>query len=75
LGRGTCSVTRRLGDDGAFSLPQTEEIEQVILSGGTALEIERQSKKEGVNDLRRSALNKVKAGQISLVEMNRVTKD
>ena len=31
LGRDTCSVTRRLGDDGAFSLPQTEEIEQVIL--------------------------------------------
>ena len=64
------------GRSGVFQvMPVTEEIEQVILSGGTALEIERQSKKEGVNDLRRSALNKVKAGTISLVEMNRVTKD
>ncbi|MGK7296391.1 MAG: type IV-A pilus assembly ATPase PilB [Candidatus Wenzhouxiangella sp. M2_3B_020] len=64
------------GRSGVFQvMPVTEDIEQIILSGGTALEIERQSKKEGVKDLRRSALNKVKSGQISLVEMNRVTKD
>ena len=64
------------GRSGVFQvMPVTEEIEQIILSGGTALEIERQSKKEGVKDLRRSALNKVKSGAISLVEMNRVTKD
>ncbi|MDT8439864.1 MAG: type IV-A pilus assembly ATPase PilB [Wenzhouxiangellaceae bacterium] len=64
------------GRSGVFQvMPITEEIEQIILSGGTALEIERQSKKEGVLDLRRSALNKVKNGVISLVEMNRVTKD
>jgi len=64
------------GRSGVFQvMPVTEEIEQIILSGGTALEIERQSKIEGINDLRRSALNKVKAGMISLVEMNRVTKD
>jgi type IV pilus assembly protein PilB len=64
------------GRSGVFQvMPVTEDIEQIILSGGTALEIERQARKEGVADLRRSALNKVKAGQISLVEMNRVTKD
>jgi len=64
------------GRSGVFQvMPVTEEIEQIILAGGTALEIEHQSIKEGVNDLRRSALNKVKAGIISLVEMNRVTKD
>ena len=64
------------GRTGVFQvMPVTEEIEQIILSGGTALEIERQSNIEGVNDLRRSALNKVKNGTISLVEMNRVTKD
>ncbi|MDT8408799.1 MAG: type IV-A pilus assembly ATPase PilB [Wenzhouxiangellaceae bacterium] len=64
------------GRSGVFQvMPITEGIEQVILSGGTALEIERQSKKEGVIDLRRAALNKVKNGMISLVEMNRVTKD
>ena len=31
--------------------------------------------REGIGDLRRSAINKVKAGLISLAEMNRVTKD
>jgi len=64
------------GRTGVFQvMPVTEDIEQIILSGGTALEIERQSKKDGVIDLRRAALNKVKSGMISLVEMNRVTKD
>jgi len=64
------------GRAGVFQvMPVTEEIEQIILQGGTALEIERQSKIEGINDLRRSALNKVKAGLIGLAEMNRVTKD
>ncbi|MDX1626703.1 MAG: type IV-A pilus assembly ATPase PilB [Wenzhouxiangellaceae bacterium] len=64
------------GRTGVFQImPVTEEIEQIILSEGTALEIERQSKKEGVKDLRRSALDKVKAGITTLVEMNRVTKD
>jgi len=64
------------GRSGVFQvMPITEEIEQIILQGGTALEIERQSKVEGIIDLRRAALNKVKSGSISLVEMNRVTKD
>ena len=64
------------GRSGVFQvMPITEEIEQIILQGGTALEIERQSKKEGIIDLRRAALNKVKNGTISLLEMNRVTKD
>jgi len=64
------------GRAGVFQvMPITEEIEQIILQGGTALEIERQSRKEGIIDLRRAALNKVKNGSISLVEMNRVTKD
>lgn len=31
LDRDTCSVTRTLGDDGRFSLPTSEQIEQVIL--------------------------------------------
>jgi type IV pilus assembly protein PilB len=34
-----------------------------------------QAKREGVADLRRSGLNKVKAGITSLAEINRVTKD
>ncbi|MBU8872078.1 MAG: aminotransferase class I/II-fold pyridoxal phosphate-dependent enzyme [Gemmatimonadales bacterium] len=31
LGRDTCSITRRLGDDGHFSMPEIDEIERVIL--------------------------------------------
>lgn len=30
LDRATCSITRRLGDDGVFSLPEIHEIERVI---------------------------------------------
>jgi len=30
LGRDTCSITRTLGDDGKFSLPAADDIEQVI---------------------------------------------
>ena len=39
------------GRSGVFQvMPITEEIEQIILQGGTALEIERQSKVEGIID-------------------------
>ena len=31
LGRDTCSITRTLGEDGNFSMPEIEEIERVIL--------------------------------------------
>jgi len=56
-------------------MPMTEEIQKIILEGGNALDIGIVCKREGINDLRRSALNKVKAGLLSLSEMNRVTKD
>ncbi|NBD95856.1 MAG: type IV-A pilus assembly ATPase PilB [Gammaproteobacteria bacterium] len=64
------------GRSGVFQvMPISEEMEQIILEGGGALQLERQAAKEGVIDLRRAALNKVKWGKISLAEMNRVTKD
>ncbi len=56
-------------------MPMTEQIQQIILAGGNALDIGMAAAREGVGDLRRSAINKVKSGQISLAEMNRVTKD
>ncbi|MBC8425353.1 aminotransferase class I/II-fold pyridoxal phosphate-dependent enzyme [bacterium] len=34
LGRATCSIRRTLGDDGKFTLPDTAEIERVILAQG-----------------------------------------
>ncbi|WP_223846256.1 type IV-A pilus assembly ATPase PilB [Wenzhouxiangella sp. AB-CW3] len=64
------------GRTGVFQvMPITEDMERVILEGGSALDLEKQAAREGIVDLRRAALNKVKAGRISLAEMNRVTKD
>jgi type IV pilus assembly protein PilB len=56
-------------------MPLTEEIAKIILSGGNAMMIAEAAQRAGINDLRRSALLKVKQGVISLTEMNRVTKD
>ncbi|MFN7520138.1 MAG: type IV-A pilus assembly ATPase PilB [Lysobacteraceae bacterium] len=56
-------------------MPMTEDIQKIILEGGNAMDIGIVCAKEGIGDLRRSAINKVKAGLISLAEMNRVTKD
>ncbi|MFC5476475.1 type IV-A pilus assembly ATPase PilB [Paraherbaspirillum soli] len=50
-------------------MPITEEIERIILAHGTALEIEAQAKREGVNTLRESGLKKVKQGLTSLEEV------
>jgi type IV pilus assembly protein PilB len=56
-------------------MPMLEEIQQIILEGGNALQIAAVAKKAGVNDLRASALLKVRNGVTSLAEINRVTKD
>jgi len=56
-------------------MPMTEEIQKIILLGGNVLQIGEAALKSGVNDLRRSALIKAKAGVTSLAEINRVTKD
>ena len=56
-------------------MPITDEISKIILSGGGALQITEQAKKDGIRDLRTSALIKVKNGVTSLAEINRVTKD
>jgi type IV pilus assembly protein PilB len=54
-------------------LPVTEIIGRIILSGGSAPDIASQAAKEGVWDLRRAGLEKVKAGLTSLEEVNSVT--
>ena len=53
----------------------SEEIGRIIMDGGNAIDIADQARKEGVNDLRESALLKVMQGTLSLEEANRVTKD
>ena len=54
-------------------LPVTDAIARIILAGGSAPEIGTQAAKEGVWDLRRAGLEKVKAGMTSLEEVNSVT--
>ncbi|MGK0500797.1 MAG: type IV pilus assembly protein PilB [Oceanicoccus sp.] len=53
----------------------TDQISRIIMEGGNSIEISDAARKEGFNDLRRSALIKAAQGLISLEEVNRVTKD
>ncbi len=56
-------------------MPISEQMATLIMQGGNAIELAAQAGREGVPDLRQSALKKVKAGLTSLEEINRVTKD
>ena len=56
-------------------MPVTEAIGKIIMEGGNDMDIAQQAEKEGVNDLRKSGLIKVKDGLTSLEEINRVTKE
>jgi type IV pilus assembly protein PilB len=56
-------------------MPMVEDIQKIVLEGGNAMQIAEVAKKAGINDLRASALLKVKNGVTSLAEINRVTKD
>ena len=64
------------GRSGVYQvMPMTDEIQQIVLAGGNVQQITEASLASGVRDLRRSALDKVKQGVTSLIEINRVTKD
>ncbi len=54
-------------------MPVTEALGRIIMEGGNAIDIGDQASKEGVWDLRRAGLEKVKQGLTSLEEVNSVT--
>ena len=54
-------------------LPITDAIARIILALGSAVDIGQQAAKEGVWDLRRAGLEKVRSGLTSLEEVNSVT--
>jgi len=54
-------------------MPLSEQIGRIIMEGGNAAQIAEQASLEGVIDLRRAGLNKVKDGISSLEEINRIT--
>ncbi|SKA07779.1 type IV-A pilus assembly ATPase PilB [Novilysobacter spongiicola] len=56
-------------------MPMSDEIQEIVLAGGNAMQIAEAAQRAGVRDLRQSALLKVRRGITSLAEINRVTKD
>jgi type IV pilus assembly protein PilB len=59
---------------GIFQVMEVSEaMGRIIMEGGNAMQIAEQAANEGVLDLRRAGLNKVKDGLTSLEEINRVT--
>ena len=56
-------------------LPVSPAIGRIIMDGGNSLDIAKQAAEEGVIDLRRAGLNKVKEGLTGLEEIHRVTID
>src|SRR6188768_1754372 len=54
-------------------MPVTEALGRIIMEGGNAISISDQAAKEGVWDLRRAGLEKVKSGLTSIDEVNSVT--
>ncbi|MDJ0795203.1 MAG: type IV-A pilus assembly ATPase PilB [Woeseiaceae bacterium] len=62
------------GRVGIFQVMEVSEaMGRIIMEGGNAMQIADQAATEGVIDLRRAGLNKVKDGVTSLEEVNRVT--
>ena len=62
------------GRVGIFQVMEVSEtMGRLIMEGGNAMQSAEQATKEGVIDLRRAGLNKVKDGVTSLEEINRVT--
>jgi type IV pilus assembly protein PilB len=54
-------------------MPVTEALGRIIMEGGNAIDISDQATKEGVWDLRRAGLEKIKQGMTSIEEVNSVT--
>ena len=55
-------------------MPMLEDIQKIVLEGGNAMQIAEVALAAGVQDLRGSALKKVKQGITTLTEIDRVTK-
>jgi len=56
-------------------MPITDRISKIIIQGGNSTDIEEEAIAEGVWNLRRAGLEKVKQGLTSIEEINRVTSE
>ena len=74
VGCETCKDTGYKGRVGIYEvMPITEDMQRIIMSSGTTLDIAAQAKREGVRNLRESGLIKVRQGVTSLEEIEAVT--
>jgi type IV pilus assembly protein PilB len=53
----------------------SEPMKRLVMEGRNAIDIADQARKEGIPDIRQSALKKVADGMTSIAEMNRVTQE
>jgi len=56
-------------------MPISDTMQRIIMENGNSIQLADQARLEGINDLRRSGLNKVRLGVTTLEEVNRVTKE
>jgi len=56
-------------------MPITPRMEKLVMENGNAIELAALAQEENVNDLRQSALEKVRQGVTTIAEVERVTKD
>jgi type IV pilus assembly protein PilB len=76
IGCDTCKNTGYKGRVGIYEVMTiSDEMRQLIMRNGTALDIAEQSQKEGIRNLRQSGLLKVKQGVTSLEEIEAVTNE
>jgi len=76
VGCDQCNGTGYKGRVGIYQvMPITDDLRQIIMRAGNAIEIADQARKEGVKDLRQSGLIKVKAGITSLEEIEAITNE
>jgi len=76
VGCDQCKNTGYRGRVGIYQvMPITDEMRQIIMRNGNALDIADQAVKEGVRDLRQSGLLKVKSGITSLEEIEAITNE
>jgi type IV pilus assembly protein PilB len=74
-----CDICKNSGYKGRLGIyqvmPVSEEMTRIIMKNGTSIDIADQAAREGIADLRRSGLKKVKAGLTSLEEVESVTNE
>ena len=79
FGPGGCDRCKGSGYKGRVGIyqvmPVSEEIAHIIMTGGNSMDIAAQAEREGVNDLRRSGLLKVRQGVTSLEEVLAATNE